>query len=90
MKLKHAIGVVVLSTSLVLACSSAPPAGTSVESPDSWAGRDAAAAGFDLTAVAGYESTPASVSAVQVEPAASPEWEVTEGHVTIVGYADTQ
>lgn len=92
MKLKKAIAVVVASISLLLACSSVPPATTAVET-DPWVEADAlaAAAGSGATAVAGFESAgPAAVSDEQAGPAPSAEWEVTEGHVTIVGYDGTQ
>lgn len=71
--------------SLVLACGGQRGPGYMVESPDAWTETTAAqmnAVGPGATAVLGFESQP-----VQSEPAPSPEWEVTEGHVTIVGTA---
>ncbi len=93
MKLKRAIAVVVASTLLLLACSSAPPAKTVVESADAWdeADRAVVAARSSATAVAGYESAgTAAVPDAQVGPTLSTDWEVTEGHVTIVRYDETQ
>ena len=92
MDVKKAIVGVVASTSLLAACSSVPPT-TAVASPDSWVEADAlaAAAGPGATAVAGYESAPlAAVTDAQLGPAPSEAWEVTEGHVTIVRYDETE
>jgi hypothetical protein len=87
--MKKLFGAVIL-TSLLLACSTASPAGISVMSPDSWVEADALAAAqpFDAVAVAGYESSPAGGYAA-LDPAPAPAWEVTEGHVTIVNYDET-
>ena len=85
---KRSLATIALSTALLLACSGARPQPTTVDSPDSWAEAQAAST-TALVAVAGFESagTAASSSAL-VEPAPSPEWEVTEGHLTLVSYGD--
>jgi hypothetical protein len=99
-KVKKLIAVVSASTVLVVACSTAPQsatapgiAGAQVDFSDSRVDADAyvAAPANEATVVAGYESAgQASLSSVLLEPAPGPTWEVTEGHVTIVGYDETQ
>lgn len=87
MNAKRLLSTVAVSTSLLLSCSVATPGTTAVDDPDSWVEADAkVAAGAVLVAVAGFESGPASA----LEPATSPDWEITEGHLTIVSYAQEQ
>ncbi len=70
-----------LALSLVLGCTAQPLALTMIESPDDWAQTEAkGAVASPETAVLGIETSPA-----QTEPAPSPEWYLTEGHITIVG-----
>ena len=96
MKLKKAFAAMIASTALLVACSSSQSSpqseGTAVESPDAWAEADLLAAGASpgATAVAGVESGPAVVTDEQVGPGLSSDWEMTEGHLTIVGYDETQ
>jgi hypothetical protein len=92
MMLKKAIAGMGWSTLLLIACSGPThTVGTKVDFADSRIEADSyvAAPAVETTAVAGYESPgPASLSSVQTEPAPGPTWELAEGHMTIVGYAE--
>ena len=90
MKIKRLVSWLSVMTVLAVACGSATQrVGTQVDFADSAVAQDAymAAPSVPAAAVAGYEASPLSA---QVEPALGPSWELTEGHMTIVGYDETR